>query len=190
MRLHVLQFILIHFSCILKAQYAVIWQPAFICVFRIRSGRGPVVHELCSMSDILQKTLASLPGFIGASIGGNRSDGNITIGIQTFVQNVILLRSKHVSMSVVILWVSRVITTLIDIIWLVRTKSNQNESYDVIPSAFLVCFSAFSIVSPSDRLTTGASPTVICHWSKKFICLFFNNIFDLTERRTGLKVSK
>ena len=49
------------------------------------------------MSDILQKTLASLPGFIGTSLGGSRSDGNITIGIQTFVQSIIALRSKHVS---------------------------------------------------------------------------------------------
>ena len=51
------------------------------------------------MSDILQKTLASLPGFIGTSLGGSRSDGNITIGIQTFVQSIIALRSKHVSIQ-------------------------------------------------------------------------------------------
>jgi len=53
------------------------------------------------MSDILQKTLASLPGFIGASLGGGRSDGNVTVGIQTFVQNIIALRSKHVSIIMV-----------------------------------------------------------------------------------------
>jgi len=49
------------------------------------------------MSDILQKTLASLPGFVGTSLGGSKSGGNITVGIQTFVQNIIALRSKHVS---------------------------------------------------------------------------------------------
>jgi len=49
------------------------------------------------MSDILQKTLASLPGFIGTSLGGNKSDGNITVGIQTFAHSIIALRSKHVS---------------------------------------------------------------------------------------------
>jgi len=52
------------------------------------------------MSDILQKTLASLPGVIGASFGGSRSDGTITVGIQTFVQNIIALRSKHVSLNI------------------------------------------------------------------------------------------
>jgi len=49
------------------------------------------------MSDILQKTLASLPGFIGTSLGGSKSDGSITVGIQTFVHSIIALRSKHVS---------------------------------------------------------------------------------------------
>jgi len=51
------------------------------------------------MSDILQKTLASLPGLIGVSLGASRNDGNVTVGIQTFVQNIIALRSKHVSLS-------------------------------------------------------------------------------------------
>jgi len=64
------------------------------------------------MSDILQKTLASLPGFIGASLGGSRSDGSVTIGIQAFVQNIIALRSKYV--SIFIIWTIFYINKQID----------------------------------------------------------------------------
>ena len=67
------------------------------------------------MSDILQKTLASLPGFIGASLGGSRHDGSITVGIQTFVQSIIALRSKHVSSHVVMQSVVRCCFTSLQI---------------------------------------------------------------------------